>query len=473
MREVLHLSNIPITAARQRLDDKHIQSFLAGLEQEGLEVNSLVLLHNGASAAEFWREPYRQASPQVLFSLSKSFTSIAVGIAWDAGYLQLDDPVIRFFPDKLPTEISPNLAAMTVHHLLAMNTGQQDDCYPAVVAERDWVKAFLALPVNHKPGTFYRYNTPASHVLAAIVERVTGQALVDFLQPRLFTPLDIPYPEWERNARGVTAGGMGLSLTTEAVARFGQMLLNKGVYKGQRIVSEAYITRATSEQSDNRRGETRVDYAQGYGYQFFLCRRGCYMGTGAFGQLCFVAPAYGIVVAATAALKGSGRPQQLLELIYRHLLDPLDNALPDIPASLKPHSHQLGGWYRLAANPERLRLIGLDSAGNRITLRTVQEDGEKRELVFDTVRPVSQRTRFIKDIMQHEQEAVTQAVWNNPDSLTLTVYYIETPYIQSYTITFAPEGILLDTRINVSFTLQDYKVEGVLFEPQVGYREWV
>jgi CubicO group peptidase (beta-lactamase class C family) len=498
-------------AVKSELDAANIQRFIHALEQEKLEINRLVLLHNGACAADYGREPYRKESKQVLFSLSKSFTSIAVGIAWDHGYLRLDDPVIHFFPDKLPEVVSPNLAAMTIHHLLAMNTGQEDDCYPAVVARRDWVKAFLALPVARKPGTFYRYNTPASHVLAAIVERATGQALVDFLQPYLFDPLGIAYPEWERNASGVTAGGMGLSLPMEAVARFGQMLLQQGVYEGQRIVSAAYIALATAEHSDNRMGEERTDYAQGYGYQFFLCRRGCYMGTGAFGQLCFVAPQYGIVVAASAALKGSGRLQQVLALIYQYLLDPLDARQPDkrweehwsevalveaadslsqplvfhrpslhnlssaggtakpVSPELKPQSHPLSGWYSLSANPERLRLFGLLMTGSRIRLHTAGEDGEKRELAFDASKPVAQRTRFIKDIGQHEQEAVTYAIWNNPTSLTLTIYYIETPYIQTYTVTFLPGGVQLDAQINVSFALQDYTAQGKPVVPDVAF----
>lgn len=489
-------------AVKPELDAANIRRFIHELEQEELEINRLVLLHNGACAADYGREPYRKESKQILFSLSKSFTSIAVGIAWDQGYLRLDDPVIQFFPDKLPEVVSPNLAAMTIHHLLAMNTGQEDDGYPAMVASKDWVKTFLALPVARKPGTFYRYNTPASHVLAAIVEQATGQALVDFLQPHLFAPLGIAYPEWERNASGVTAGGMGLSLPVEAVARFGQMLLQQGVYEGQRIVSAAYIALATREHSDNRKGEERADYAQGYGYQFFLCRRGCYMGTGAFGQLCFVAPQYGIVVAASAALKGSGRLQEVLTLIYRHLLDPLDNLKPDgmeeglgevvaetadslclplfiqrpplnrtslalagesgeaSPVALPLHTQS--GWYALSVNPERLRLFGLFSEGSGIIVHTAGEDGEKRELTFDTSKPVAQRTRFIKDIGQHEQEAVTYARWNAPTVLTLTIYYIETPYIQTYTVTFSPGAITLDARINVSFTLQDYTAQGML-----------
>lgn len=294
--------------------------FLKQIEQSNLAVNSLIVLQNGRTLVESYRKPYRKNTKQLLFSLSKSVTSIAVGIAWDNGYLSLDDQVISFFPDKLPESISDHLAKMTVHHLLAMNAGHQNNIYSQVAESTDWVGTFLSLDVEHEPGSYYRYSTHSTYMLSAILERATGQKLVDFLMPRLFEPLSISRPTWESCPSGITAGGMGLSLSTADIARFGQMLLNKGEFAGNRVVSEAFLERAVSEQSNNRRDENRIDFAQGYGYQFFLCRDGCFMGNGGFGQLCFVAPKQGIVIAAAPGMPSTKELQLLLDLIYEHIL---------------------------------------------------------------------------------------------------------------------------------------------------------
>jgi CubicO group peptidase (beta-lactamase class C family) len=262
-----------------------------------------------------------------LFSLSKSFTSIAVGIARDEGYLDLSDKVISFFSDKLPDPISDNLSQMTIHHLLSMNAGHHENIYGYVAKETDWVKAYLSMEVEHKPGTFYRYSTHSTYMLSAILEKVTGQRLTDFLIPRLFEPLGISKPSWETCPMGVVAGGMGLSIPTERLANFGQMLLSRGMFNGHRIVSEEYINLATKEQSDTRRDEARIDFSRGYGYQFFLCRDGCFMGNGGYGQLCFVAPNKNIVIAATSSFPSMKQLQTLLDLIYEYILGQINKEI--------------------------------------------------------------------------------------------------------------------------------------------------
>ncbi|WP_076099313.1 serine hydrolase domain-containing protein [Paenibacillus odorifer] len=198
--------------------------------------------------------------------------------------------MVSFFPDQLPSSISPNLAKMTIHHLLSMNTGHNNNIYGAIAKQNDWVRAFLALDVEDEPGSYYNYNTHATYMVSAIIEKTTGENLVDFLMPRLFTPLDIERPDWETCPLGIVAGGMGLSIPTDGIAKFGQMLLNQGVYNCCRIVSEDYLKLALNEQSDNRWGQNKADWSNGYGYQFFMCRNGCKMGNGAFGQLCFIDP---------------------------------------------------------------------------------------------------------------------------------------------------------------------------------------
>lgn len=465
------------------LSSQDVSRFFMRVQELNLEVNSFMLLQNGKVTAEFTRMPYRPGTPQLLYSLSKSVNSIGAGIAWDEGLLKLEDPVISFFPDKLPEVVTPNLARMTVHHLLCMNAGHHGDIYPAVVKEQDWITAFLAQQVEHEPGSYYRYSTPSSYMLAAIIERVTGQSMTNYLMPRLFEPLGIPRPTWETCPLGITAGGMGLSLSTESIAKFGQMLLDRGIYSGRRIVSAQYIERAASEQSDNRAGVDRIDSAQGYGYQFHLCRRGCYRGDGSFGQLCLVAPEQNIVIAATAGFKSMSRLQVLLDLIFESIFDTLGaDQLPDSGhnASLQ---ELLSGWstsalpvqqpfpekwpiaglcgtYVISDNPHGLKRIAFTINNTLLKLQMVYGDERDNVLPFDFTKPVCTEDVFHKDLALHRQKVITYATWLAEDTLKLTLYYIETPYIVTYTIMFTDNQLHFSFNINVSLNISEYNAAG-------------
>jgi CubicO group peptidase (beta-lactamase class C family) len=466
-----------------RLSSQALIEFFTRIEQLKLEVNSFILLQDGKVTAQFWRPPYRKDSPQLLYSLSKSFTSIAVGIAWDNGLLNLDDKVISFFSEKLPANIKPNLAKMTVHHLLSMNAGHHDNIYATVAKEQDWVKTYLSLDVEHEPGSHYRYSTHSTYMLSAIIEQVTGQNMIDFLMPRLFEPLGISRPSWETCPLGITAGGMGLSIPTEDIAKFGLMLLNKGVYEGKRIVSEQYIKLATTEQSDNRAGAERIDSAQGYGYQIHLCRRGCYRGDGAFGQLCFVAPKENIVIAATSSFKNMAALQTLLDLIYEHIIDQLDNDLiytPEynidlqellskisgpIPA-IKPVPVNMpienAGCYVMDDNPHGLNQIVFHLKGEQLELQASYGDERDNILRFNFAEPMRIKDVFYKDLSKQLQEVITYAAWHNSRTLQLTLFYIETPYVVTYTISFQDQIIDFQFNINVSMNITEYRVTGHL-----------
>ncbi|KAI7258497.1 hypothetical protein KC345_g10542 [Hortaea werneckii] len=468
------------------LSSQALSRFFMGIQELSLEVNSFMLLQGGKVTAEFTRMPYRRETPQLLYSLSKSFASIAAGIAWDEGLLKLEAPVISFFPDKLPEVVTPNLAQMTVHHLLCMNAGHHGDIYPAVVKEQDWITAFLAQQVEHEPGSYYRYSTPSSYMLAAIIERVTGQNMSDYLMPRLFEPLGIPRPSWETCPLGITAGGMGLSLSTESIAKFGQMLLDKGIYNGRRIVSAQYIERAASEQSDNRAGVERIDSAQGYGYQFHLCRRGCYRGDGSFGQLCLVAPEQNIVIAATASFGGMSRLQVLLDLVFEYIFDALGtdllpdsghnaslqellsdwstSALPVLQPAFAGKWPVAGfsGTYLISDNPHGLKEISFTINNKLLKLQMVYGDERDNVLPFDFAKPVCAEDVFNKDLALHRQKVITYTNWLAEDSLKLTLYYIETPYIVTYTIGFMDNQLHFRFNINVSLNIPEYTAAGKL-----------
>lgn len=177
--------------------------------------------------------------------MSKSFTSIAVGLAIAEGRLSIDDLVVDHFPEDLPAKPSPYLRAMRVRDLLTMATGHGTE--PPRPAGGSWTKAFLAHEVPFKPGTHFLYNTSATFMQAALVEKTTGEGLLAYLETRLLGPLGIEHATWERNPDGIAAGGFGLSLRTEDIARFGQLLLQRGRWEGRQLVPEGWIDEATGK----------------------------------------------------------------------------------------------------------------------------------------------------------------------------------------------------------------------------------
>ena len=322
-------ANLPRSSPEaQGISSSALLAFVNAAEAKIDALHSFMVVRHGHVVAEGWWSPYQKDDPHMLFSLSKSFTSTGLGLAAAEGRLTIDDPVLPYFPDDAPADPSANLKAMRVRDLLAMSTGHHaDDLQKFSFAGNERLtKAFLALPVAHKPGTHFLYNTPATYMLSAILQKATGTDLMDYLRPRLFEPLGIRNPSWEKSRDGITLGGYGLKVTTEDIARFGQLYLRKGRWRGKPLVPAAWVAAATARQASNGSSPTS-DWDQGYGYQFWRCRHGAYRGDGAFGQFCIVMPEQDTVVAITS---GTRDLQGVLDLVWEHILGPM-KAVPLAP----------------------------------------------------------------------------------------------------------------------------------------------
>jgi CubicO group peptidase (beta-lactamase class C family) len=296
----LHLDAQPLpraTPESQGVSSAGIRDYIETADRQVNTMHSFMLVRHGHVVAEGWWKPEASDKPHVMHSLSKSFTSTAVGLAIAEGKLSVDDPVLKFFPDDAPTAPSDKLKAMRVRDLLTMSSGQETEA--KLTTNAPWVQTFLAQPVPHKPGAHFLYNTPGSYMLSAIVQKVTGQTVLDYLNPRLFEPLGIENPDWIASPQGITAGGWGLKICTEDVAKFGQLYLQKGKWNGKQIVPKSWVDQATSKQVSNGSDPSK-DWDQGYGFQFWRCRHGAYRGDGANGQFCIVLPEQDAVIAITA-----------------------------------------------------------------------------------------------------------------------------------------------------------------------------
>ncbi len=299
-----------------------ILTFLDSVAQSKHEFHSFMLLRHGKVIAEGWWNPYRPDLKHALYSLSKSFTATAVGFANTEHKLALTDKVISFFPHQLPDTVSPYLSQLTIKDLLTMSVGQEPDPTGIITADTNWVSRFLALPIKHQPGSTFLYNSMATYMLSAIVQKVTGEKVIDYLRPRLFQPLGISGMDWETDPKGINTGGWGLRLKTEDIARFGQLFLQKGKWNGKQILPEGWVEEASTAKiiqhpdlSQSKRDSS--DWEQGYCYQMWRCRHNAFRGDGAFGQYCIVMPDEDAVIAITSE---TADMQGELNLIWNILL---------------------------------------------------------------------------------------------------------------------------------------------------------
>jgi CubicO group peptidase (beta-lactamase class C family) len=283
----------------QGISSKAIRNFIKAANDSGIGWHSFMLVRHGNVIAEGWWKPFVPEYKHTLYSLSKSFTSTAIGMLVKDGKLKVDDQLISFFPNELPAQVSDNLKQVKIKHVLTMNTGHADDTMPKMRgSDKPWSQTYLSLPVQFEPGTHFLYNTGNTYMLGAVVHKITGKTLEEFLTPRLFQPLDIKGYDWETSPQGLNTAGYGLRVKTEDIAKFGQLYLQKGKWNGKAILTEDWIKEATSYQSKSQEGNG--DWAQGYGYQFWRCKPGFYRGDGAFGQFCIVMPEQDAVLAVTS-----------------------------------------------------------------------------------------------------------------------------------------------------------------------------
>lgn len=453
----------------QGVSSAGILHFIEAVEKKGLELHSLMLLRHGVIVAQGWWAPYAAELPHMLFSLSKSFTSSAVGLAVAEGLLTVDDPVISFFPDQLPKDVSDHLARMQVRHLLTMSTGHAEDTTGKIrqAQDGDWVKAFLSVPVENPPGAPFVYNSGATYMLSAIVQKLTGMSLLDYLRPRLFEPLGIENPTWESCPRGINTGGWGLSVRTEDIARFGQMYLQKGVWEGKRILPEGWVEAASRKQVSNG-DNAKSDWAQGYGYQFWRCRHHAYRGDGAFGQYCLVMPEQDAVLAITSGL---GDMQAVLNLVWRHLLpamrpgslrtnravqarlaQKLGGLRLDPPAGLveTPAAQAVSGVeYSFEPNEANLSSARLDFEGGKCIFTYTGATGTARVTCGSENWLLGETALF--NMFGESRPVAAHFAWIANDHLLLTLRFYTTPFCWTISARFGEDQLKLDVQTNVSF----------------------
>ncbi len=310
---------------------KAADKYFAAVAKEGQDLHSIMVVKDGNVVLEKWMSKGKENEPHILNSVSKTFTSMAVGLAISEGRLALDEKLVDIFPEHCPENPSEYLKEITVEHLLTMSCGHSTDPTHKSweVKDRSWIRFFMEYPVTHKPGTLFCYNSLGTYVLSAIVQKRTGEKVVDYLYPRLFRPLGINNVRWIESHEGINTGGWGLFLKTEDLAKMGLMILQKGQFDGKQIVPAEWIEAASSAQvscvpagmnSDDadklRKFAKTSDWLQGYGYQMWRSRYNSFRADGANGQYILVIPEKNAVVVTTAHIQDM---QAELNLIWKHI----------------------------------------------------------------------------------------------------------------------------------------------------------
>ena len=464
------------TPEMQGLPCSAIQNFLDAAQQPGLELHSLMLVRHGHVIAECWWYPYAAEKAHLLYSLSKSFCATAAGLAIQEGLFALDDTVLSFFPEEAPSHPDENLAAMRVRHLLSMSTGHAEDTTRFLweAADGNWARAFLARPVEHAPGTHFLYNSGATYMVSAILQKVTGQTMLDFLEPRLFQPLGISGVISDSSPQGVNVGGWGMSVKTEDIALFGQLYLQRGIWNGQRILNEEWVEAATSAQVSNGDDENS-DWAQGYGFQFWRCRHNAYRGDGAFGQYCVVMPDQDMVLAITSNVANMG---EVLNLVWEHLLPACSpTPLPEKEAAVTQLRDRLaqervaapagetssaiagevsGRKYQFSSNEQSIESVSFHF-GEQCTL-TVQDARGVHQVICGVGEWHSAETTFLQnkvwpgELPKPSWRLTANGVWTTPDTFEIKLCFDETPFTPTLTCQFLPnKRVLMNLRGPVGF----------------------
>jgi CubicO group peptidase (beta-lactamase class C family) len=444
-----------ITSVPEKLgiSSEAVLSFIEHLERRKCCMHSVLILRHGEIALEAYYPPFTIESLHRMYSTTKTFVSIAIGFMIDEGKITLQSRIADFFQKLLPANPYPAITKMTVRDLLLMATPFNDSTY--TVNDKNWICTFFNAKPTHDGGAVFHYDTSGTVTLNALVEKISGQNLVDYLRPRLFDPLGISKNAWciERPEGGAW-GGSGLQLTTRDLARFAFFLINKGNWQGKQLISSSYIDEACTPQIDNRVATAETEFHFGYGYQIWCTRHNGFATVGMGSQLSVCVPDKDLILVTTGDTQNTAAGNDtVLDLFWTDIYDKLiDNTLtenkraysklqdklsrlefPSIDGS--PHSpleRELdGAIFLLEENPMAIKKISFNFSHDEGTMSYDKATGSYKfnfglgrytEGVFPETHYFGKRIGVASGCGYH---CKAQASWFNNNSLTLFVYLID------------------------------------------------
>lgn len=453
---------------------RSIISFLEKVKKEQLELHNFMLVRNGKVISEGAWSPYDLNDKHEMFSITKSITSTAIGFALQENKLLLDEKIISFFPEFADIDMDEKMKLMTIRHLLTMTTGYFENMAGNTElsqTEGSWIKEFLGLPLTYTPGTKFIYNSAASHILSAIISKVTKESMSEYLKTRLFVPLNITDYFWETDPEGNNTGGWGIRLKTEDVAKFGQFYLQRGMWEGKQLLSKKYIDQATTFQISNADSSNEIDKQQGYGYQFWLSENGAYRAVGMFGQICLILPQQNALFIVTA---GTERKQEILNIFWETIFpnfmsnelevntkeqENLEECLkrlvlvPHQPHSISSIKSEVSGKrYNMKTNIDDIYTLSFNFSDNLCLFTLVDKLGE-HQIKFGFGHWIEQETTMSGAPLHLLQQPTSMRVkakgfWRNNKTLVMTWTFYEMAFTDTVICYFEGSQIIFKRSVN-------------------------
>ena len=301
---------------------------LSEIDIRGISMHSFLLCKDDCLVAEGYYAPIKKNDLHRMFSVTKSFVSIAIGLLQEEGRLSLDDSIVKFFPEYVPntSEAHPWLLATTIRDMLSMRSCHASTTYDKFSSKTDWVKSFFTVAPTHKPGTVFHYDTSATHTLCALVEKLTNMKMLDYLRNKVLNEIGFSKEAYcLTDGFGVSMGGSGLMATSRDLMCFALLILNNGKLNGKQYISADYIKESTSFQTATCVTGPVPSESQGYGLQFWVGEHDSIVCYGMGGQLAILLPEYNTAIVTTADTQGyQGGNQVIYDAIFRHILPELE-----------------------------------------------------------------------------------------------------------------------------------------------------
>ena len=486
-----------ITPEQMGISSKDITAVVDGLRKEGLSMHSILVMRHGEIVAEGYAEPYEKNTLHRMYSVSKSFVSMAIGLLEAEGKISINDTIDHYFPDYVDENTDERIAKTKIVDLLRMASPFKKGSTYNGKTDMNWTETFFTAPVGKEAGSSFLYDTSATHILGVIVERVTGMDFLEYLKQKALLEIGFSENAWCVKApEGYAWGGSGVMCTPRDLAAFANLVMHKGEYNGKQLLPRDYVAAATSYQISTAPDpdSSTPYYGSGYGYQIWMNPYGFgFMGMGC--QYAYCVPDRDLVFVCTADNQGNSKATGIIySLLEKHIIQKLsDEPLTEDPVAYKSMTEALEGMKIPHQNgsdsSSRLSLINgktyaCTTDNGKISSFRLDFNGDEGVLTYQTPRGekllrfgIGKNMACILDEPQYSGESINHpngrgyrslcsGAWRTATTFVLRVQVVD-DYLGNMTMVFDLDASpTLTVTKTAEWFLDEYKMSNVPFVQQ-------